>query len=85
VISIDRGGMMRASAGVDASAPVANVDELERFVADVVSRDPTRPFVIKADRNTRYELVDRVIAALRASRAGAIYLLAGQRLIDEVG
>ncbi len=83
IVSIDLSGSIRVSAGITASTPVASVDDVARFAAAVVGQDPARPFVIKADRDARCGLVERVIAALQASHARSIYLLSDPRTLDD--
>lgn len=83
IVSIDQSGSIRVSAGTEASTPVASAADVQRFAAAVVGQDPARPFVIKADKGARCGLVERVVAALQASRARSIYLLSDPRTMDE--
>jgi len=82
-ISVDQDGVIRVSAGKEVSVPVPSVDEVQSFVADVVARNPQHPFVIKADSMTRYQVIDRIIDALKQAHAQTIYLLSEQRVIDQ--
>jgi len=82
-ISVDQDGVIRVSAGKDISVPVPSVDEVQSFAADVVTRNPQQSFVIKADDRTRYQVIDRIIDALKQARVQTIYLLSDQKVIDE--
>jgi biopolymer transport protein ExbD len=48
-----------------------------------VASDPTRAFVLKADRDVPYQYVDRVIDALKQAKAEVIYLLSEQATVEE--
>lgn len=80
-ISITEAGQIRVSGGEEISVPVHPEDVLS-FAADVVARDPTKPFVLKADRDVPYRYVDRVIDSLKQAKAQVIYLLSEQETVD---
>ncbi len=82
VISIDRDGALHVSAGDEPSVLVPSVAMAGRLAATALQQDAALPFVIKADKRTRYEVVDLLISALRRSGARSIYLLTEQRLLD---
>lgn len=82
-VSVDQDGVIRVSAGKESSVPVPSFEEVSSFAADVVSRSPQQSFVIKADAKTRYQVIDRVIDALKQARVQTIYLLSDQRVIDD--
>jgi biopolymer transport protein ExbD len=83
VITIDADGILRASTGAEPPAAVADADGVQRLAVALVERDPGRAFVIRADRATPWELVQRVTAALRGAGAHGIFLLSRQRVLDE--
>ncbi len=77
-VSITNSGLIKVSDGEQMSAPVPNTDDVLSFAAEVIGRDPTKEFVLKADENVRYEHVDAVIDALKQARVKVIYLLSAQ-------
>jgi biopolymer transport protein ExbD len=82
-VSVDESNVIRVSAGKETSVPVPSVEEVQSFAADVVAKDPTHAFVIKADRATHYKVIDNIIDALKQARVHLIYLLSDQRTIQE--
>lgn len=77
-ISVTEMGEIRVSSGDEMSVIVGGPDDVLSFAASVVSRDPEKTFVLKADTNTRYQVVDGVIDALKQAKARTIYLLSEQ-------
>ena len=68
-VSVDHDGVIRVSAGKETSVPVAGFEEVQSFAADVVSRGTrSTPFVVKADRGTRYQVIDRILDALKQAQ-----------------
>ncbi len=49
----------------------------------MVAQNPNKEFVLKADRDVPYQYVDRVIDALKQSKARVIYLLSQQETVDQ--
>ncbi|MEE8137761.1 MAG: biopolymer transporter ExbD [Thermoanaerobaculia bacterium] len=84
-ISITESGQIRVSGGDEISVPVPGPQEVLSFAADVVSRDPSKPFVLKADRTVPYRYVDRVIDALKQAKAEVIYLLSEAEPMEDLG
>ena len=82
-VSVDEDGVIRVSAGKESSVPVPSFEEVQSFAADVVTRMPQQSFVVKADAGTRYQVIDRIIDALKQARVQTIYLLSDQKVIDE--
>ena len=80
-ISITEAGQIRVSGGEEISVPVHPEDVLS-FAADVVARDPSKDFVLKADKNVPYRYVDGVIDSLKQAKAKVIYLLSEQETVD---
>lgn len=81
-ISVTEDGTIRVSSGEEISVIVPGPEDVVSFAASVVAQDPDKVFVIKADTATRYQLVDRVIDALKQSKAKTIFLLSGAEAID---
>ena len=82
-ISVTEAGQIRVSDGEEISVPVPGPEDVLSFAAGVVAVDPGKPFVLKADREVPYRYVDRVIDALKQSKAEVIYLLSDQEVIDD--
>ena len=82
-ISITENGQIRVSSGEEISVPVPGPEDVLSFAAGVVAQDPTKEFVLKADENVPYRYVDRVIDALKQSKAQVIYLLSLQETVDD--
>jgi biopolymer transport protein ExbD len=68
------------SAGEDISQEVS-ISELYSYVASITSYDTTHPFIIKADKDIKYELIDEIIDTLRRAQAENVILLTGQRVL----
>jgi biopolymer transport protein ExbD len=81
-VSVDQDGVIRVSAGKESSVPVPSFEEVQSFAADVIARNPQQSFVVKADAKTRYQVIDRVIDALKQARVQTIYLLSDQKVVD---
>jgi len=86
IISIappDQGELIRVSTGEEMSLPVGSDEEIVTFASNVVAENPAKEFIIKADKDVRYERVDAVLDALKQAKAKAIYLLSEQKTVDE--
>ena len=81
-ISVTDAGLIKVSSGEELSAPVPGVEDVLSFAAGVVASDPHKPFVIKADSNVPYDVVDKVIDALKQAKVEVIYLLSEQETIQ---
>lgn len=84
-VSIDRDNIIRVSAGKETSVPVPSAEEVHSFAANVVAADPRQSFVVKADAQTRYRVVDSVIDALKQAKVKTIYLLSEQKTVEGRG
>jgi biopolymer transport protein ExbD len=80
--SITESGQIRVSSGDEISVPVPGPEDVLSFAAGVVSMDPHKSFVLKADSTVPYRYVDRVIDALKQAKAEVIYLLSEQETVD---
>ena len=83
-ISITETGQIRVSAGDEISVPVPGPQDVLSFASSVVMSDPSRAFVLKADRTVPYRYVDRVIDALKQAKAEVIYLLSDQETVEDL-
>ena len=81
-ISVTETGQIRVSSGEEISVPVPGVEDVLSFAAGVVAKDPGKAFVLKADANVPYRYVDRVVDALKQSKAEVIYLLSRQETVE---
>ncbi|UCF68474.1 MAG: biopolymer transporter ExbD [Acidobacteriota bacterium] len=70
------------SNGDDMSQPVPDLSGMEIEVSNVAATDPTKPFVIKAEGITPYQLIDDVIDMLRRAGVEEIVLLTEQRTVQ---
>lgn len=84
VISVSSTGNIRVSTGEEMSVSVG-VEDVVTFGANVVSQFPGRPVVLKADNETRYETIDRIIDSLKQAKVELIYLLSDQKTVDQAG
>ncbi|BCW92641.1 MAG: ExbD/TolR family protein [Acidobacteriota bacterium] len=82
-VSVDTEGVIRVSGGKETSVPVATVEEVQTFAQNVVAQAPDKPFVVKADKGTRYQIIDKILDALKQARVRTIFLLSEQRTISD--
>ena len=80
-ISVTDGGQIRVTSGEEMSVPVGSEDVVT-FAANVVAIDPTRPFVLKADKDVPYRNIDKVLDSLKQAKVGVIYLLSEQKTVS---
>ncbi len=71
------------SDGKQMSTPVASLSDLEAQVSAVAAVDPTRPFVIKAEADTPYRIIDTVMDIFRRAGVEEIVMLTFQRTKDD--
>ena len=84
-ISITEAGLIRVSSGEEISVLVPGPEDVLSFATTVISMDPSKAFVLKADSKVPYRYVDKVIDAPKQAKAEVIYLLSEQETIDTVG
>jgi biopolymer transport protein ExbD len=75
IIAIGPGGEMEVSNGIQPGDRIESLDNLQMFVKEVVTSDPTKQFIIKADRNLTYERFNVVYETLRNNNCRRIALL----------
>ncbi|MGC8915732.1 MAG: ExbD/TolR family protein [Thermoanaerobaculum sp.] len=82
-VSVDMEGVVRVSAGKETSVPVGSLEEVQTFAQNVVAQTPDKAFVVKADKNTRYQVIDKILDALKQARVRTIFLLSEQRTVSD--
>lgn len=75
--------VVRVSTGEEMALPVTTDEEIVTFASNVVAQDPTKAFIVKADREVPYERVDTVLDALKQAKVKVIYLLSEQKTVDD--
>jgi biopolymer transport protein ExbD len=75
LISITRDGALRFSAGEEDTQPVAGMEQLALAVRRVTAANTLHAFVIKADRQVPYRVIDEVLERLRQAGAENVSLL----------
>ena len=81
VIAVEEGGVVHFSDGEEQSR-VINMGDVLPAAAFVIEKNSLKWFVIKADGNTEYQHVDRVMEQLRQANVRNIAMLTQQ---EEVG
>lgn len=67
IIAITDEGNIVFTSGEESSVPLSGPDELGLIAKEIIELVPAKEFVVKADRNARYEAVDGVLDALRTN------------------
>jgi biopolymer transport protein ExbD len=75
IIALSPSGEMEISNGINPGNRINSLDELDLFVQEVLVQDPTKQFIIKADRNIRYDAFNAVYEKLRNNNCRRIALL----------
>ncbi len=75
IIAIDPRGNIEISDGLAPGTVINTMEELDIFAKEIVQSDPTKQFIIKADRNIRYEAFNSVYERLRNNNCRRIALL----------
>lgn len=75
IISITRDGQLRFSAGEEDAHQVAGITGLATEIRAVTASNTLHPFIIKADRQVPYRVIDQVLEQLRSARAQDVTLL----------
>jgi len=81
-VSVTEVGLIKVSDGEALSNPVLGVEDVLSFAAQVVATDPSKPFVLKADQNVPYDVIDKIIDALKQAKVEIIYLLSEQQTVS---
>jgi len=75
IIAIDTKGTIEVSDGIAPGTVINTMDELDMFTKEVIATDPTKQFIIKADRNIPYQAFNAVYERLRSNNCRRIALL----------
>ncbi len=75
IVAISSRGEVSFTDGEQPAFPLASVAELGQYVKALVTAIPGKEFLIKADRDVQYQLVDGVLEQLRSNGARRIGLL----------
>lgn len=75
ILALGPNGDIEISDGLQPGNKVNNLDELDIFLKEVVGNEPTKQFIIKADRNIRYSMFNAVYERLRSNNCRRIALL----------
>jgi biopolymer transport protein ExbD len=75
IVSVTREGALRFSEGEADTQPVADMTELAASIRRLTATNTLHAFVIKADRDVRYAVIDELLEHLRAARAENVSLL----------
>lgn len=74
-ISVNEAGQIKVSSGEELSVPVSSSEDVLSFAAGVVASEPGKEFVVKADEDVPYRIIDEIIDALKRAQVEVIYLL----------
>jgi biopolymer transport protein ExbD len=75
IIAIGVNGEIEISDGLKPGNKINNLEEMDLFIEEVVSSDPGKQFIIKADKNIRYDAFNAVYERLRNKGTRRIALL----------
>ena len=75
IIAIGPNGDTEISDGLQPGNKVNNLDELDIFIKEVLATDPTKQFIIKADKNIQYSAFNALYEKLRSNNCRRIALL----------
>jgi biopolymer transport protein ExbD len=75
IIAIGPNGEMEISNGIQPGDRIDTMEQLDLFVKELVSFEPTKQFIIKADRNIAYQRFNEVYERLRMNNCRRIALL----------
>ncbi|MFZ0430835.1 MAG: biopolymer transporter ExbD [Acidobacteriota bacterium] len=75
IVAITGNGTIMFTTGEEEAVALANPEELGARTKALVLQVPDKEFVIKADREARYQWIDQVLDALRKNGARRIGLL----------
>jgi biopolymer transport protein ExbD len=75
IIAIAPNGDIEISDGLQPGNKINNLDELDIFIKEVLATEPTRQFIIKADKNIQYSAFNALYEKLRSNNCRRIALL----------
>ena len=77
-IIIDKYGIIKFSSGIEQSKDI-DIENLPNLLNITLKKSPQKQFVIKADRNVKYAIIQQVLDNLQEANVNKIYLLAEQK------
>ncbi len=81
IIAVTFDGLINVTSGDEQSYAIGNIGDIFSFAAVVLGDDPLHSFIIKADSNLRYEIIDSILDQLRDAKAPSVILLTDQETI----
>ena len=81
IIAVTFDGLINVTSGDEQSYAIGNIGDIFSFAAVVLGDDPLHSFIIKADSNLRYEIIDSILDQLREAKAPNVILLTDQEII----
>lgn len=81
IVAVTSQGEIHFTDGEQPSFPLTTIKELGPLTATIVKLIPDRQFLIKADRTTRYQVIDQVLEALRDNGAQNVGLLTDRKTL----
>ncbi len=75
IVAIKEDGTIMFTSGEEAAYELSGPSELGQLTEEIISLVEDKEFVIKADRNVPYQMVDSVLDALRSNGAKNVGLL----------
>ena len=75
IVAISPTGVLEVSNGISPGTRMNNLEELDMFVREVVTAEPLKQFIIKADKNVQYATFNAVYEKLRNNNCRRIALL----------
>jgi biopolymer transport protein ExbD len=75
IVAIAGNGTIMFTSGKEDAVALSGPDDLGKRIKELITQVPDKEFVIKADRDARYEWIDQVLDALRKNGARRIGLL----------
>lgn len=81
-IVITEDNYIKVSDGKEDSHPIDQSDVLS-FAVDLMSKNPEQPIVVKADKNVRWQVVDKVLEQLQQARTKNLQFLTDMEIKEE--
>ena len=69
---------IKVSDGKEPTRTVGSVDDVLSFALQLTQQEPGKNFIIKADKDLRYEVVDKIFDSLRQANVRNVYFLSVQ-------
>lgn len=75
IVAITEDGLISFTSGEEPGRLLSGTEELALLTREIIELIPDKEFVLKADREARYEYIDGVLDALRTNGAKRIGML----------